>query len=198
MGRIVPIRRVAGTSGELSDEALLAACGTGDRAALGALFDRFSIPVYRFVARLRSVDEAAHDDVVQATFLELPRSASHFQGRSSVKTWILGVASNAARHHQRSEQRRRAHQDQFASLPVVPPRLPDVELERRQLLARLEDALATLPHDQQVAFILCDLEQVPGVDVARGFGIPEGTLWRRLHVARKTLRAILSPPKRSP
>jgi RNA polymerase sigma-70 factor (ECF subfamily) len=39
--------------------------------------------------------------------------------------------------------------------------------------------------------VLCDLEQVPGVEVARALGVPEGTIWRRLHVARKAVRAAV-------
>jgi len=192
MGRLIPLRRVSGDSADLSDEALLAACATGDRAALGGLFDRFHVAVYRLVSRLPSVDELARDDVVQATFLELPRTAAQFQGHSTVKTWILGVAANVARHHLRSEQRRRVNQDHFATTPSAEPTQPDVEIDRRRLLLRIADALATLPHDQQVAFILCDLEHVPGVEVAKVFEIPEGTLWRRLHMARKAIRAALA------
>ncbi len=192
MGRLVPLRRVSGDSGDLSDQALLAACGTGDRAALGGLFDRFHAAVYRFVSRLPAVDELSRDDVVQATFLELPRTAAQFQGHSSVKTWILGVAANVARHHIRSEKRRRVNQDRFATVPLPAPDQPDSEVDRRRRLMRIADALETLPHDQQVAFILCDLEQIPGVEVARVLEVPEGTLWRRLHVARRALRAALA------
>ncbi|MBL0220811.1 MAG: RNA polymerase sigma factor [Myxococcales bacterium] len=192
MGRLIPLRRISGDSADLSDEALLAACATGDRTALGGLFDRFHLAVYRFVSRLPAIDEMARDDVVQATFLELPRTAAQFQGHSSVKTWILGVASNVARHQMRSEQRRRVNQDQFAAGPSVVPEQPDAEVDRHRLLLRIADVLQTLPHDQQLALVLCDIEQLPGVEVARMFEIPEGTLWRRLHMARKALRAALA------
>ena len=192
MGELVPIRRVTSELTALSDEALLAACGTGDRAALGGLFDRFHVAVRRFVARLHAVDEQSRDDLVQSTFLELPRTASHFQGRSSVKSWILGVAANLARHQQRGERRRRLHQDRYASVPASAPDLPDVEVERRRLLQRVAAAMATLSHEQRVAFVLCDLEQVSGVEVARVLDVPEGTVWRRLHMARKAMRAALA------
>lgn len=172
----------------MSDEALLAACGTGDAPALGALFDRFHVAVYRFASRLATTDELARDDLVQATFVEVRRVADRFRGTSSVKTWILGIAANVSRHQLRSERRRRAHQAEYVSRLTSVPSAPDAELERRRLLARIEAAVAELPHDQQVAFILCDLEQLPGVDVARALGIPDGTLWRRLHTARKAVR----------
>jgi len=191
--RLIPLRRVTGATEQLSDEALLAACSTGDRAALGALFDRFHVSVYRFISRLRTVDEAARDDIVQKTFLELPRTAHQFRGASSVATWILGVSANIARHHRRSEERRRANQVRLADAPTGPaPMQPDADLDRRRLLLEIAELLETLPYDQQVAFVLCDLEQRPGVDVAAALEIPEGTLWRRLHMARKALRAALA------
>jgi len=189
-GKLVPLRRGGGIA-DMSDEALLAACGTGDVAALDALFDRFHVAVYRFAGRLPTTDELARDDLVQATFLEVRRTAPRFRGSSSVKTWILGVAANVARHQLRSEQRLRAHQARYVEGLVSVPDRPDDEVERRQLLAQLGDALAALPHDQQVAFVLCDLEELPGVEVARALGVPDGTLWRRLHVARKAMRAAI-------
>jgi RNA polymerase sigma-70 factor (ECF subfamily) len=190
--KLVPLRRVAGETADLSDEALLAACATGDAAALGALFDRFHVAVYRFASRLPTTDELARDDLVQATFLAVQRTAGKFRGGSSVRTWILGVAANVARHQLRSERRRRAHQAAFVERAGEPaPTRPDAEAERRELWARIARALETMPHDQQVAFILCDLEQVPGVEAARALGVPEGTLWRRLHHARRAVRAAL-------
>jgi RNA polymerase sigma-70 factor (ECF subfamily) len=189
--KLVPLRRISGDVTELSDEALLAASGTGDVAALGALFDRFHLAVYRFASRLPTIDEAARDDLVQATFLEVQRTAARFRGTSSVKTWLLGVASNLARHQLRGERRRRVRQARFLERSAPVAAAPEDQLDRRRLLARIAAALADLPDDQQIAFILCDLEQLPGTDVARALAIPEGTLWRRLHHARKAVRAAV-------
>jgi RNA polymerase sigma-70 factor (ECF subfamily) len=193
IGKLVPLRRVSGTTAELTDEALLAACGTGDPAALGALFDRYHEAVFRFVARLPTCDELARDDLVQATFLEVGKAAPKFRGDSAVKTWILGLAANLARRQLRGERRRRVHQAGFVERlrAIAPPAPPDESLERRRLLERIADAIAGLPHDLQVAFALCDLEQLPGTEVARVLEIPEGTLWRRLHMARKAVRAAI-------
>ena len=190
--KLLPLRRVSGDAPVMSDEALLAACATGDAAALGALFDRFQDAVFRFAARLPMTDELARDDLVQGTFLEISRTASSFRGTSSVKTWILGIAANVARHTLRSEQRRRVHQAKFVEKQAAnAPMLVDDQVARRQLLARIGEALEALPRDQQLAFILVDLEQLPGAEVARILEIPEGTLWRRLHTARKAMRAAI-------
>ena len=191
-GALIPLRRVSGDITEQSDAALLAASATGDAASFGALFDRHHQAVYRFAARLAVTDDAARDDLVQATFLEVRRIAGKFRGQSSVRTWILGVAANVARHQWRGEQRRRARQARYAEgLDAAAPGGAEDAVDRHRLLARLGDAVATLPHDQQVAFVLCDLEQLPGAEVAKALGVPEGTLWRRLHDARKRLRAAL-------
>jgi RNA polymerase sigma-70 factor (ECF subfamily) len=194
--KLVPLRRITGETAELSDEALLAACGTGDTGALGALFDRFHEAVYRFAGRLATTDELARDDLVQATFLELRRTAGAFRGTSSVRTWILGVAANVARHSLRSERRRRVRQAKYVEHMTSAPMQVDEQVEQRKLLARVEEAVADLPRDLQVAFILCDLERLPSAEVARVLEIPEGTLWRRLHTARKQMREAIERTSR--
>jgi RNA polymerase sigma-70 factor, ECF subfamily len=190
-GKLIPLKRTTEPPASLSDEALLAATATGDLAALDALFERFHATIYRFLSRLTSVDDSALDDLVQATFLEARRSASRFRGSSSVKTWILSIAANLARHHLRGERRLHEKHARYAECLHVVAEQPDASIERHELLREIGDALAQLPHDLRVAFVMCDLEDVPGVDAARAVGVPQGTLWRRLHFARKALRAAI-------
>jgi RNA polymerase sigma-70 factor (ECF subfamily) len=189
--KVIPLRRIQGDAPELSDEALLAACSTGDAVAFGALFDRFHVAVYSLAGRFPRTDELARDDLVQVTFLEVRRVAHTYRGTSSVRTWILGIAANLARRVFRGEQRRRSRQAKYVALPTVAAPAVDEQVGRRQLLACIERALAELPHDQQLAFVLCDLEQLPCSEVARAIGVPEGTMARRLHDARKAMRAAV-------
>jgi RNA polymerase sigma factor (sigma-70 family) len=189
--KIIPLHRSAGEIPELSDEALLAACGTGDGAALGALFDRFHVAVYRVAGRFPLTDDLARDDIVQATFLEIRSVARHYRGTASVKALILGIAANVARRAYRGEQRRRVRQAKYLAVPTAPvPELAE-QVARKQMLAQVQRAISELSQDQQVAFVLCDLEQLPCTDVARALGVPEGTMARRLHDARKAMRAII-------
>ena len=191
-GQLVPLRRQGerrAAVSDISDEALLAACGVGDPAALGALFDRHHDAIFRLVSRLLSAEPGAIDDLVQTTFLEAWRAARTFRGQGSVRSWLYGIAANAVRHHVRSAVRRRGV---IAALPEpAPSRGPDDAAVRAQLVAQLGAALDGLPHDLRAAFVLCDLEEVPGVDAARALGLRPGTLWRRLHEARRALRAAL-------
>jgi RNA polymerase sigma-70 factor (ECF subfamily) len=186
--RVLLLRPVEGLPEEMSDEALVAACGAGDAAALGALFDRHHAAVYRFLSRLAGTDAGALDDLVQTTFLGVRAGARRYAGRAAVRTWILGIAANVARHRVRGEARRRGLALACRTLPQPAAATPHEVAERRELLLLLADALRALPHDLRVAFVLCDLEEVPGVEAARALGLRPGTLWRRLHEARRALR----------
>src|SRR5690242_580555 len=97
-----------GALSNLSSADLVAACATGDRQALGELFERFSVPVYRFLSRLVGAGEESLDDLVQATFLQVLRSAAKYRQEAAVQTWIFAIAVNVVRHHCRSEGRRRS------------------------------------------------------------------------------------------
>jgi RNA polymerase sigma factor (sigma-70 family) len=194
LGALVPLRRVRGEADEMSDDALIAACAVGEAAALGALFDRHHAGVYRFLARTCSAGAGDLDDLVQTTFVELWRSAGRFGGRSSVRSFIFGIAVNVSRRYVRSEMRRRAAMRGVAEAPPARAPRPDDQTERAELLERLGRGVRALPHDLRVAFVLCEMEGMTGVEAARTLGVREGTMWRRLHDARKRLRIALDPP----
>jgi RNA polymerase sigma-70 factor, ECF subfamily len=191
-GQLVPLRRrdeQRAAVSDISDEALLAACGVGDTAALGALFDRHHEAVYRLLSRLLRTEPAEIDDLVQLTFLEAWRAAKKYGGKGAVRSYLLGIAANTVRHHIRGAARRRAV---LAGVPTpAPTGTPDTAAMHAQQVSRLAAALDELPHDLRAAYVLCDLEDIPGVEAARVLGIRAGTLWRRLHEARRALRAAI-------
>lgn len=191
MGDLVPLRRIEGGAAELSSEALVSATAAGDAVALGTLFDRHHQDVYRFLARIASRHADDLDDLVQATFLEVHRSAAQFTRRSSAKVWIFGIAVNVARHHARSEQRRRAAIERLAQAPSAAPVRPDAATERAEMWRRLSEALLALPEPLRVAYVLCVIEEVPAKEAAGALGSSEGTIWRRVHEARQALGAAL-------
>ena len=190
-GKLLAFRRVAGQPGELTDEALVASCALGDQAAMGALIDRFHRPLYRFVSRLLGSDGNDRDDVVQATFAEVARCATRFRRDSSVQVWIFGIAANISKNQIRTLARRRRMETALAIVPAPRARRPDDEAQRHELLAKLETAIADLPHDLRTAFVMCDLEDLTARDAAAALGVREGTIWRRVHDARRTLRVAL-------
>jgi RNA polymerase sigma-70 factor (ECF subfamily) len=189
--KVAYLRPKKGDPNEISDEMLVAACGMGDGAALAALFDRHHRSVYGFLVRVSGAQGQDLDDLVQTTFLKVLQSARRFRGKAAVRTWILGIATNVARRHFRGEARRRRLADALRHVPQPATRGPDTDVETQQQLERLEAAVETLPPHLRVAFVMCDLEGVAGVEAARVLGLRQGTLWRRLHEARKALAATI-------
>jgi RNA polymerase sigma-70 factor, ECF subfamily len=191
-GELIALWRGVQDAPEATDGALLEACAAGDTSALGALFDRYGRDVHRFLVRLRGVDAQVVDDLVQETFLSAYEGAARFKGEAAVKTWLLAIASNKARRHARDEGSRLARGATFLERFMATPHTPELDAEQRELIERMVAALPTLSHELRVVFLMCDVEELRGVDVARELGIRQGTLYRRLHDARRALRAAIS------
>ena len=190
------IHRIKEERVKIPDVALLYACGQGELEALGLLFERYHTNVYRFLSRLLGSNQQDLDDLVQTTFIEIQKSAKSFKENSSVKTWIMGIATNVARHYFRSESRRKRVLQVCSEMPDGSTGDYFNVMEHNELMNRLAEAIQDLPYNHRVVFVLCDLEGVPGVEAARLLGVRQGTVWRRLHEVRKTLRAAVERGKR--
>lgn len=188
-GKLLAFRRAA--TPEVTDEALVAACGLGDSAALGTLFDRHRDAVRRFLGHLATSDARDLDDLVQSTFLEVFRGAKRYRGGAAVRTWMFAIAFNVSRRHARGEIRRKHAMSELRSVPRTHVRSAEVPMLRAEQLALLARAIRGLPDALRVVFVMCDVEHVDGPEAARTLGLRPGTLWRRLHDARKRLRAAL-------
>jgi RNA polymerase sigma factor (sigma-70 family) len=176
---------------EVSDGDLLASVAAGDLSCLGLLFDRYAVDVGRFIARLGTVDGDV-DDLVQATFLLVPKAASSFRG-GDVRAWLLGVATNLVRRHRRSLARLAARIAAWAcERRPNPPTTPGQALEASEDATRAKRALARLSQKKREVFVLIALEGVSAEEAAATLGIPVGTVWTRLHHARRELRARLA------
>lgn len=170
---------------------LVARLQSGDAAALGELYDEHAAALTAFARRLVGDLDAAQD-LVQEVFLAVPSAIRRFQGQSSLRTFLIAIAVNHSRHHVRSAARRRAATDRFGREPEAPSESPERELLRETLALELSHALDTLPIDQRVAFVLCEVEERTSREVATIVGAPEATVRTRLHHAKKKLREELS------
>src|SRR3954454_21980984 len=90
-----------------SDQELLDRFAAGERQALDELFRRYRQPAYRVAYRLLG-DDADALDALQDGFVTALSHLRGFQGRSSFKTWLLRVVSNAALDLGRQRGRREA------------------------------------------------------------------------------------------
>jgi RNA polymerase sigma factor (sigma-70 family) len=189
-GRVIAFPAVPQSPEMRDDSMLLAACAAGDADALDLLFERHRVSVTRYLARMLG-NGGELEDLVQATFLEAWKSAGRFQGRASVRSWLLGIANNLFRHHVRSESRKRTALHVLAAYPSGPGSQPDEEASRRELIRRVERALLALPHHLRSTFVLCELEEVPREEAAEILGVSLGSIGRRVHEARKAIREAI-------
>jgi RNA polymerase sigma-70 factor (ECF subfamily) len=180
-----------------SDEQLLACFAAGHREALEELFRRYRQPAYRVALRLLG-NEADALDAVQEGFVKALTHLASFQGRSSFKTWLLRVVSNAALDLGRQRGRREAIRLEALDVNDGPtPQLLTADdsalgLERADLRALLDRALATLSEAQRQTFVLHADAGLSYREVADALGISIGTVMSRLYYARQKLRAYLS------
>jgi RNA polymerase sigma-70 factor (ECF subfamily) len=181
----------------LSDDDLLGRFASGERAALEELFRRYRQPAYRVAFRLLG-NEADALDAVQEGFVKALTHLAGFQGRSSFKTWLLRVISNAALDLGRQRGRR-----ETLSLDAGPSGEPSHDgllsmdetsqgLDRAELRLLLDQALAILSSVQRQTFVLYAEAGLSYREVAEVMGTSIGTVMSRLYYARQKLRAFLN------
>jgi RNA polymerase sigma-70 factor, ECF subfamily len=162
----------------------------GDLAALGQIYDEHHHAVRMFARRLLGEDAA--EDLVHDTFLSLPKALQRWNGIGALRTFIIGVAINHARHHVRAKTRRWRAMARFAQEPEHEAYVsPEHDSEQRRLAAMLMRALDTLSFDHRTTFVLAEIEERSSPEVAQILGIPEATVRTRLHYARQKLRVAL-------
>lgn len=156
--------------------------------AVGEAYDQHHTAVRAFAQRLLG-DAGAAEDLVHEVFVTLPKAARNFRGESSLRTFLISIAVQHARHFVRAASRRRAAMNRLEAEPA-PDAQPDPEhiARRKELASILARALDTLPLDQRVAFVLCEVEERSSREVAEIVGAPEGTVRTRLFHAKRKLR----------
>jgi len=122
------------------------------------------------------------EDALQETLLAL--HVARFRGESSVETFAYRVALRIAL---RIKSRRRQ-----AGEPSGEPAASGAgAIEAAADVAKVLQAMARLPTEQRAVLSLFALEGLKHKEIAEVLGVPEGTVWSRLHAARKRLQMEL-------
>jgi RNA polymerase sigma-70 factor (ECF subfamily) len=163
---------------------------THTRFEFAEVYDAHVDFVYRSVRRL-GVDASSVDDVVQELFLVVHRRLPEFEGRSSIKTWVFGIALRVVRDHRRTIRRKRLGADARADSTEL-DRLADEGLAPFEALARaeaakvLEGLLDSLDDEKREVFVLAELEGMSVPEISEITGVNTNTIHSRLRVARRT------------
>src|SRR5262245_52085714 len=134
----------------VNDEQLLERFRAGDRAALDEVFRRYRALAYRVAHRLLG-HEADALDAVQEGFVKALTHLAGFRGRSSFKTWLLRIVSNAALDLGRQRGRREALPLAAVWERDLPTEYPDPgrPSEGADVRRLIDEALAALPEAQR-------------------------------------------------
>lgn len=145
--------------------------------------------VWRNLRRL-GVAPASLDDAVQDVFLVVHRRLATWEGRSTLRTWLFGIALRVARDHRRSVRRKGEPCELPPDLESTTPG-PLATLEQNDALRRLDRALLSLDEDKRAVFVMMDIEQMTAPEVVEATGLKVNTVYSRLRLARAELQACL-------
>jgi RNA polymerase sigma-70 factor (ECF subfamily) len=135
------------------------------------------------------------EDVYQEVFLVVHRRLDSYAGHCAITTWLFEVCFRvAAGYRRRAHFRREQLVPDAASVSYVaaPTPTPEREVEKRQAADRLQDILSTLNLEQRVVFTMFELEGLTCDQIGENIGVPVGTVYSRLHRARKAFLRALS------
>ena len=163
---LTPVLTMLPTSAERSSLAL----DRDGSATLGRLYEEHADAVFRALRRWGVRDSAA-EDALQEVFLIASRKLSEFEGRSTHRTWLFGIALRVAREPEGHEA------------PV------DEKVDAMRAARLLDALLAQLDDAQREVFVLADLHDLTAPEIAEITGANLNTVYSRLRLARQSLAA---------
>ena len=159
--------------------------------AFNAVFTSTRHDVYAVCLHLCGNSSDA-EDAVQDCFVRVHQALPHFRGDSRLSTWVYRIALRSAWQQRARTPKGREDLEQGLDVPTAAP-APDDVASARQQARRLHAALQKLSEEHRNVLSLFAVEGLGHQQVAEVLGVAEGTVWSRLHSARKRLAAELLP-----
>lgn len=158
------------------------------------------------LARVRRPEVA--EDLVQETLLAAVKSQDRFAGRSSERSWLVGILKNKIVDHYRKQGREASFTDMEFLSDEYPQKFigdswdhalgpknwgreADEVTHKEEFWQTIRDCLAKLPDRVAAVFTLREMEDVPSREICQMLSISESNLWVMLHRARMGLRECL-------
>jgi RNA polymerase sigma-70 factor (ECF subfamily) len=139
--------------------------------------------VWRSLRRL-GVRQADASDLAQKVFLTAHTKLPEFEGRSRLRTWLFAICQRVASDYRRSAPLRREVATDAAEIDLFSASPHTDRSESRQRMRIAEAILDKLPEAQRLVFVLFELEEMSGDEIAELLGISVGTVRSRLRLAR--------------
>jgi RNA polymerase sigma-70 factor (ECF subfamily) len=186
---------------EGDDLSLVQRAKAGEVEAFRTLVVRYQRKVYAVALGIVKDRDQAWD-VSQEAFVRVHRHLGDFKGDSSFSTWVLRITTHLAIDSVRKE--RSSSKDDIDEVREVDLQgggegilatalgsNPQENALRRELLGKIQEALARLPEKHRTILVLRELEGLSYEELAERLGIHKGTVMSRLFHARKKMQAML-------
>jgi RNA polymerase sigma-70 factor, ECF subfamily len=188
---------------ETSDSELVAQAASGDEEAFAQLVLRHQAAIKSYLYRLTACREDA-EDLAQEVWISVFTHLRTFEGRSSVRTWLFAIATHLAMDHPRVKARWPVDaQDKAKALALADPEIPEIfrrthwesphaRYEMREHIDFCFTCLMkTLPLEEHIALMLCDIYDFTNAEAAEVLGHTLGAVEHLLHQARTTMDRVL-------
>ncbi|MFI5306928.1 MAG: RNA polymerase sigma factor [Polyangiales bacterium] len=193
-----------------ADCELVARLLAGDEPAFERVFGELQPLLLRLAGTIVR-DSAVSEEVTQDTWLAVLEGLPNFEGRSSLKTWVVRILLNRARTRA-ARERRSLPFSALAEGERAPPAAafnaegawctapralgelltPERLTADRELSAHVQRAIAELPEQQRLVIELRDVAELDAADVCSLLGLSDANQRVLLHRARHRLRAVLA------
>jgi len=133
------------------------------------------------------------DDVAQDVFMIVHRRLDTFDRRARITTWLFGICMRVAANYRRRRRWTRevlsggSEDERPAALVAA-----DDVLVRREQRELAERALNRLEVAKRATFVMFEIESLSCLEIAEVMNVPVGTVYSRLHSARRQLEKAMS------
>jgi RNA polymerase sigma-70 factor (ECF subfamily) len=186
--------------GQLDEKGLIARLIEGDAAAFEFVVSQYHSTMLSVARAI--IGEAFADEVVQEAWVSAIKALPRFEGRASLKTWLLQITSNGAKTRLRRENRQLSLDDGWQAEPdskfdqrghrlddVLPWNIdtPEALLENEQLRSIIENTYQKLPPHQRAVLTMYDMEGIEMTEICNILDISASNARVLLHRARTAL-----------
>jgi RNA polymerase sigma factor (sigma-70 family) len=171
-----------------AEKQLIERVANGDRQALAHLYERYHLPLFRYLLHLTS-DHGLAEELLQDTLVAVWRSAHTYKGTSRLQTWLFGIARRQAHNTLR---RRGVRLADVSHLDAVPAPDPEATLLTCVERDKLNAAMSLLAVSHREVLLLIFVEELSYRETAAVLNVPIGTVKSRLSYAKRALRILLN------
>lgn len=152
------------------------------------LFEAQSAYVYGSLRRL-GVRGRDLEDLTQEVFLSVYQRLDVYDRSRPIRPWLFAFVYRVVCGHRRQLVRHRA--DLLDEEPLSCAENPEEEIARAEATRRLSDALENLSPELRAVFVMHELDEFTGPEIAEVIEVPLNTVYSRIRLARRAIEAVI-------